>query len=117
MFFYFGLHIALRGVQEQHDLVPRQFRCFPPDTTVYNSSVYYQYTEFISKNNQHRSKDVNVQIKVCRAYAQVDSGRCIVKLLDSYLAKLPADSLHFYIRPRKEFQMRIQSHGTLNVLE
>jgi hypothetical protein len=29
--FFVGLHFALRGVQEQHDLVPLQFVHMPPD--------------------------------------------------------------------------------------
>ena len=53
VFFNVGLHFALRGVQEQYDLVPQQLVRFPPDTTVYNSCVFYEYTEYISKNNQH----------------------------------------------------------------
>jgi len=73
VFFYVGLHFALRGVQEQHDLVPEQFVRFPLDCSVYHSAVYYQYTEFISKNNQHRFKDLNCTSKVTRAYAQIDS--------------------------------------------
>ncbi len=99
VFFYLGLHFALRGIQEQYDLVPQQVSRFPPDTTVYDSSVYYQYTEFISKNNQHRFKDVNMQSKVTRAYAQVDTERCVVKLLDLYFEKLPPNSKHLYMRP------------------
>ena len=99
VFFYVGLHFALRGVQEQHDLLPQQFARFPPDTTIYDPSVYYKYTEFISKNNQHRFKDLNTTSKVARAYAQVDSQHCVVKLLDNYLAKLPPGSSHFYMRP------------------
>ena len=51
VFFYLGLQFALRGVQEQYDLVPSQLCRFPLDTSVYNSSVYYQYTELVSKNN------------------------------------------------------------------
>ena len=72
---------------------------FPPDASVYDSSVYYEYTEFISKNNQHRFKDVNMQNKVSRAYAQVNSERCIAKLLDTYFAKLTPNALYFYMRP------------------
>ena len=66
---------------------------------VSDSSVYYQYTEFISKNNQHRFKDVNMQNKVCRTYAQVDSECCVVKLLDAYFEKLPPHAQYFYMRP------------------
>ena len=48
-FFYVGLNFALHCVQEQHDLVPSQFCRVPSDIGIYNSSVYYQYTEFVSK--------------------------------------------------------------------
>ena len=99
VFFYVGLQFALRGVQEQYDLVPSQLCRFPADTSIYDSSVFYQYTELVSKNNQHRFKDVNMQNKTGRVYAQVDSERCLVKLLDKYLLKLPEGALHFYMRP------------------
>ena len=42
VFFYVGLHLVLRGVQEQHDLVPFQFIPVPEDRSVYNESVYYE---------------------------------------------------------------------------
>ena len=113
VFFYVGLHFALRGVQEQHDLSPQQFIRFPPDVSVYNSNVYYQYTEFISKTNQHRFKDLNSAGKVSRAYAQVDVEHCVVKLLDSYLVKLPPESPHFYMRGL-ENQLVHQLHGILS---
>ena len=67
VFFYAGLHYCLRGVQEQYDLRPEQFSRNPTNVTVYNESVYYEYTEFASKNNQHRFKDVNAANKVVRA--------------------------------------------------
>ena len=54
VFFYVGLNFALRGVQEQYDHVPSQFRRVPEEVEVYDASVYYEYTELISKNNQHR---------------------------------------------------------------
>ena len=98
VFFYVGLHFTLRGVQEQYDLLPRQFDRSPPDVSVYNKCVYYQYTEFISKNNQHKFKDYESG-KVSRAYAQIGQECCIVKLLDKYLAKLPPGSPSFYMRP------------------
>ena len=56
VFFYVGHNFVLRGIQEQYDLVISQFTRVPQDTSVYNQSVYYEYTEFISKNNQHRFK-------------------------------------------------------------
>jgi len=51
VFFYVGLHYALRGVDEQHSLVPEQFTRYPPESSVYNSDVYNESSEFISKNN------------------------------------------------------------------
>ena len=57
--FYAGLNFVLRGVQEQHDLIPSQFSHVPQDKSVCNTSVYYEYTELVSKNNQHRFKDIN----------------------------------------------------------
>ena len=99
VFFYMGLHFLLRGVQEQHMLVPAQLVREPCDTAVYHSTVYYRYTEFISKNNQHRFKDINLQNKVVRTFAQPDSSRCVVKLLDLYLSHLPKDAPFLYMRP------------------
>ena len=68
-----GLHFALSGVQEQHNLVSQQFIWFPPDTTIYDPSVYYKYTKLISKNNEHSFKDLNTTSKVAWVYAQVNS--------------------------------------------
>ena len=53
VFYYVGLNFVLWGVQEQHDLVPAHFVRVPSDFTVHDSLVYYDYTEFISKNIQH----------------------------------------------------------------
>ena len=86
---------------------------FPPDTTVYNSCVFYEYTEYISKNNQHRFKDINMQNKVGRAYARVDSERCIVKLLDKYLVKLTPNSPTCTCVPLRRFQKN-PSRGIVN---
>ena len=66
---------------------------------MYHSEVYYQYTEFVSKNNQHRFKDINLTNKVVRSYASPGSNRCLVKLLDTYLSKLVPNAMHFYMRP------------------
>ena len=91
-FFYIGLNFALRGVQEQHDLVPSQFHRVPEDNSVYDESVYYEYHEFMSKNNQHRFKDINSTNKCCQAYAMPGSARCVVRLLDTsttFASQLP----------------------------
>ena len=86
IFFYIGLNFVLRGVQEQQDLVPSQFNHVPQDRSVYNTAVYYEYTELVSKNNQHRFKDINAQNKVIRAYALPGNQKCIVKMLDKYVS-------------------------------
>jgi len=78
--------------------VPQQFSRVPADLSVYNESVYYEYTEFISKNNQHRFKD-QVENKQTKSFAMPGSERCLVKLLDLYLSKLVPNSEHFYMRP------------------
>ena len=97
------MNFVLRGIQEQHDLVPDQLVRIPANVNVYDDSVYCQYTEFISKNNQHRFKDTNSTNKCVRAYAQPGSSRCVVKLLDTYLSLLPPSSPVFYLRALNEF--------------
>ena len=91
IFFYVGLNFVLRGVQEQYNLVPLQFTRVPQDRRVYDSSVYYEYVELVSKNNQHRFKDINMKNKNVRAYALPGNEQCIVQLLDTYLSMLPPD--------------------------
>ena len=103
VFFYVGLNFVLRGVQEQYDLVPNQFHRVPEDQMVYDTSVYYEYTEFLSKNNQHRFKDINLKNKCVRAYAMPGNERCLVKLLDLYLPMLPLDSPYFYMQGLEKF--------------
>ncbi len=65
---------------------------------MYNESVYYEYTELIAKNNQHRFKDINMKNKCTRAYALPGNERCVVKLLDAYLTLLPPNAPYFYMR-------------------
>ena len=79
--------------------VPAQLVREPRDTAVYHSTVYYRYTEFFSKNNQHRFKDINLQNKVVRTFAQPDSSRRVVKLLDLYLSHHPKDAPFLHMRP------------------
>ena len=103
VFFYVGMQFVLRGVQEQHDLLLSQFVRYPADRGIYSREVYYEYTEFISKNNQHRFKDSKAKNKVVKAYAHPGSERCLVKVLDSYLPLLPVGSTYLYLRPCKCF--------------
>jgi len=112
VFFYVELHYALRGVDEQYSLVPWQFTRSPPGSSVYNANVYYEYTEFISKNNQHHYKDINTKNKVVRAFAQVGNDHCIVKLLDFYLLKLKPQSPFLYMHLLEQSLMMV-SYGTL----
>ena len=98
-FFYVGLHFCLRGGQEQRDLSIHQFTRTPPDISIYGEHTYYEYTEYVSKNNQHRFKNIHSSNKVVKAYANVESCKCVVKILDLYLKKLPSEPKAFYLRP------------------
>ncbi len=75
----------------------------PVDHSIYTGEVYYEYTEYISKNNLHRFTDSKAKNKVVRAYARPDSERCLVRLLDMYLQVLPPGCDYFYMRPCKSF--------------
>ena len=100
VFFYVGLNFVLRGIQEQYDLVPSQFVRCPQDTRIYDESVYYEYREYISKNNRHRFKDINSKNKTVKAFALPGNDHCVVKLLDRYLSLLPSDASYFYMRAK-----------------
>ena len=52
---------------------------------------HYEYTELISKNNQHRFKDIHMKNKKVKVHAIVGSQRCMVKMIEFYLSKLPED--------------------------
>ncbi len=99
VFYSVGLQFVLRGVAEHHDLQVNQIKRVPSDISVYSDDVYYEYQEFISKNNQHRFKDINATNKSVRVYARQSSHRCIIRLLDLYISKLPPDTSAFYLRP------------------
>ena len=102
VFVYCGLQFCLRGIQEQYDMTPNQLIRVPTDKMVYNEQVYYKYVEYISKNNQHKFKDINSKNKEVKVYALVDNPRCLVKLLDQYLERLPADAPYLYMRPLEQ---------------
>ena len=57
----------------------------------------------MSKNNQHRFKDINATNKSCRAYALRRSDRGVVKILDTYLPLLPPNSPYFYMQVLDSF--------------
>ena len=94
-FFYVGLLFCLRGGQEHRDLSFEQLRHYPDDFDVYDEETYYEYFEFISKNNQHRFKDINSQNKVVKAYANAASRKCLVRILDLYRQKVPSQPKAF----------------------
>ena len=56
VFFYAGLQFCLRGIQEQYDMTVQQLKRFPKDSQIYHEQVYYEY---VSKNNQHKFKDIS----------------------------------------------------------
>lgn len=102
VFYYMGLRFCLRGVQEHHDLQVDQLKRHPSDVRVYDESIFYTYTEFISKNNLHRFKIFMVitrlsNLMLCQDLSIVLSS--LVKILDFYLSKLPQPPKAFYLRP------------------
>ena len=98
-FFCMGLHFVLRGVEEQHQLKRKQLVRHPADFNVYSDDVYYEYIEYISKNNQHRFKDINSHSKTVKAFASPGGNHCIVRVFDAYIQKLPDFPDDFYLRP------------------
>ena len=102
VFFFCGLQFCLRGMQEQYNMTPNQLVRVPKNKMLYNEQVYYKYVEHISKNNQHRFKDINSKNKEVKVYTLVGNARCLVKLLDQYLEKLPSDAPFLYMRPLKK---------------
>ena len=79
IFYYDGLLFCFCGVQEQHDLTVQQLIRHPSDHDSYDDITYHQYIELISKNNQHRFKDIHMKNKTTKVYAMVGSTKCMVK--------------------------------------
>ena len=92
VFFYVGLLFCLRGGQEQKDLSWQNFKHCPEDASIYNENTYYEYIEFVSKNNQHRFCDIHMKNKCVKTYTS-SSDRCLVWILDFYKTKIPKDIL------------------------
>lgn len=61
--------------------------------------MFYGYTELVSKNNQHRFKDIDLHNKRVHAYALPGNPCCLVKLLDTYISRLLPDTKYLYMRP------------------
>ena len=63
-----------------------QFLRVPKDKNVYDASVYVlRICRVISKNNQHRFKDINMKNKRIRGFALPGNQQCVV---DTYLGML-----------------------------
>ena len=99
VFFYVGLFFSLRGGQEQRDLSWQNFKRVPADVEVYDSESYYECVEFVSKNNQHRFRDIHVKNKTVKAYANCSSDKCLVRIVNFFRSKTPSDPKAFYLRP------------------
>ena len=95
-FFVAGKMFSLRGgVEHRHLKVSQLQRHHQPD--------HYVYHENVSKTNDGSFKKLRIKGKVVPVYACSDLGeRCPVKILDTYLSKLPpkahVDDI-FYLRP------------------
>lgn len=83
VFYTVGLHFSLRGGQEHCELKCSQFSRVPVEG--YDTKTHYQYMENGSKNYQGRFSETGQSNKIVCAYAQPDSDRCPVRILDLYL--------------------------------
>ena len=68
-----------------------------------NQCIMNNMSELITKNNQHRSKDINMKNKCTRAYALPGNERYLVKRLDTYISLLPPSAPYFYMRVLEKF--------------
>ena len=96
VFYYVGKVFCLRGREEHRNLKFSQFeRKEDPDR--------YIYTEYTSKNRCGSLGQLRVINKSVPVVANCDAGdRCLVKILDVYLSKLPVSSKErdlFYMQP------------------
>ena len=95
----------MRGGEEHRSLTPSQlsFGSVPDPVDHCRLIEYVDYTEFGSKNRPGRRKQLNLDNKTVRQYAQHELGnRCHVYLLKLYISKLaPAaiDKDIFYCKP------------------
>ena len=102
VFFYNGKSFSLHGGQEQHRLKLSQITKSAELVTgrVVNC---YVYRGFGSKNHQGGFSSLNPDNKVVKQYENLSgSGPCHVKILDTYLSKLPEKAKEndvFYLTP------------------
>ncbi len=103
MVYLFGMHFALRAVQEHKNIKVGTGQiqiCVDNDLNL----KYLLYTECSSKNNQCGINNMNIRPKQVRAYQNVhDPSRCIVNLYKEYMNRRPMFdpkcSSDFYLRP------------------
>lgn len=71
-----------------------------------------EYTEFVSKNNQHRFREkIHSKNKNVRVSANCGFSRCLVRILDYYQQKVPEDAKAFYLRPLEKVPDDSDNHG------
>ena len=99
VFYTVGLHFSLWGNQEHRDLKISQFTWVPTDR--YDRNMYYQYVKNGSKNYKGHFSETWQTNKILGAYAQPNSDRCPVCILDLYLSKFAPRSTVFYMQPKQ----------------
>ena len=110
IFFYFGKMFCIRGEEEMWKPGPSQFkRSFNPDCITYE--------EHGSKHYSGRASDLHFENKEvpCPPIPSLIS-RCLVFLMDLYLAKLPLytfekDILLFFFDPNRKLQVTLERLG------
>lgn len=99
-FYLIGVNFGLRGGKEHRDLRASNLS-FHKDSEGYS---YVQYQQHVSKTNQGGLRHRKIEPHVARAYANTDSERCPVRILQLYMEKCPPEMLQkgFYLKPLPE---------------
>lgn len=84
------------GGQEHYDLKVDQFKRFPIEG--YTVETHYTYVENGSKNYQGHLSECGQSNKVVHVYAELESDKCPVHILDTYFSKLPDNLPAFYLQ-------------------
>ena len=89
VFYYNGINFCLRGGDEHRNLHESQLH-FGSDSASREQVEYVDYVEHGSKNRPGGTKQLNLDNKTVRQYAQPASGeQCHIYLLKLYFSKLP----------------------------
>ena len=89
-----GMHCSLQGGQEHYDLKVEQFTRLPGEG--YSAKAHYRYIENGSKNYQGRFSECDKGKKMVEVFAEPESDRCPVRVLDMYFSKLSKNPPAFY---------------------